>query len=514
MPPSRFSPDRQRLARTLGLLCVGLAAAAGADLAKQLEGTHDDVHIQQGVLKQLEIQGKNDEAFEQAFEIGDEMFSTVFNKADGVGANVGNGNLFTRTPRSDLNGAGQWGQHVPARATGPNAQSCAACHRGPHDGAGTVADMVHRDPGHTGVLAKFITRDTPPLFALGALQRLAEEMNVELLAIRELARSEALLRGTSTRSLTAKGIDFGKITARRSDAHRGEVSFDTSKVKGCDADLAPKPFQWKGNVAFVRDFARGAAHNEIGMQPIEIVGKNVDGDGDGVVNEFGVGDMTAMAIYLAAQPRPTTRVELAGLGLATLSADELADIRRGERVFTQIGCAVCHQPSLTIVSPIFSEPSRNPNYRDKLFPAGQNPVTEGVDPTLAIHFDLTKDSPENVIRDAQGNVVFNLGAIESQGGHGVVRLFGDLKRHEMGAKLAEPIDEAGTGASVFMTENLWGVGTTAPYLHDGRATTLTEAILLHGGEALEERNAFAGASKADQLALLAFLNNQVLFETP
>lgn len=65
-----------------------------------------------------------------------------------------------------------------------------------------------------------------------------------------------------------------------------------------------------------------------------------------------------------------------------------------------------------------------------------------------------------------------------------------------------------------MTENLWGVGSTAPYLHDGRATTLTEAILEHGGEARSSRNAFAGRSDAEKADIIAFLDNLVLFKAP
>ena len=82
-------------------------------------------------------------------------------------------------------------------------------------------------------------------------------------------------------------------------------------------------------------------------------------------------------------------------------------------------------------------------------------------------------------------------------GRALVDLFGDLRRHNMGAGLAEEIDEVGTGASVFMTENLWGVGSTPPYLHDGRADTLTEAILEHGGEAQTSRNNFAAAPRPE-----------------
>ena len=94
-----------------------------------------------------------------------------------------------------------------------------------------------------------------------------------------------------------------------------------------------------------------------------------------------------------------------------------------------------------------------------------------------------------------------------------VALYGDLKRHRMGHQLAENIDETGRGASTFLTENLWGVGSTAPYLHDGRATTLTEAILAHGGEAAAARQAFVALPLAAKQAVIAFLEDLVLFKT-
>jgi CxxC motif-containing protein (DUF1111 family) len=94
----------------------------------------------------------------------------------------------------------------------------------------------------------------------------------------------------------------------------------------------------------------------------------------------------------------------------------------------------------------------------------------------------------------------------------IVGLYGDLKRHRMGQGLAESIDEVGTGASTFLTENLWGVGSTAPYLHDGRATTLTEAILEHSGEADASRAAFVALPAADRESVIAFLENLVLFK--
>jgi CxxC motif-containing protein (DUF1111 family) len=115
----------------------------------------------------------------------------------------------------------------------------------------------------------------------------------------------------------------------------------------------------------------------------------------------------------------------------------------------------------------------------------------------------------------------------------LVELYGDLKRHEMGPRLSEPVNEiAGDDTSPnptaplnrhtpskFLTENLWGVGGTAPYMHDGRATTLVEAIMEHStdsandpSEAKGSRQAYLARSDSDKRALIAFLSNLVLFK--
>jgi mono/diheme cytochrome c family protein len=474
-------------------------------------------HADQHEFCDLVTAGDDDEAFELAFEEGDELFEFAFNALDGGGANVGQGQRFTRIPRADLTGTGQWARHTPSRATGPNAQNCNACHNQPFDdGAGNASANVHRDPNHTGILSKFIQRNTPHVFAPGAIQRLAEEVSEELSRDRAEARDFVCSHGGSTtKSLSAKGIGFGSIRATRTGTNPCRVSFDTSNVTGVDDDLIVKPFQWKGSVAFLRDFNRGASHNELGMQAVEFVGDNVDGDGDGVRNEMTIGDMTALAIYLAAQPRPVTKLELNQLGLAPLTAGEVAQINRGASRFESIGCATCHRPRLILDDPTFSEPSQNPNYRDSTFPAGQNPISRKVDPAFAVTFDLTEDQPDNVITLPNGET-FRLGSLrkDSTGEHGIVDLYGDLRRHNMGSGLAEGIDEVGTGASTFLTENLWGVGSTGPWMHDGRATTLTEAILEHGGEATNARVNFRSLSTSAQADVLAFLNNLILFKVP
>lgn len=523
----RGSPRRLslRLSLGLGLAVVVLFGGYGAyaiitdlTIVRQIhEGRAE--HADQHEFLELVEDGHDEEAFTEAFEIGDELFEAVFNAIDGGGAKVGKGQRFTRVPRADLDGAGEWARHTPPRATGPNAEACNQCHNLPFDdGAGGAQANVHRDPTHSGSLGSMIQRNTPHVFAPGAVQRVAEEMTEALHAIRDAAKAHVCQHGGSaTRHLSFQGVSFGAIKATRTSSSPCRVSFDTSGVRGVDTDLVVRPFQWKGAVASLRDFNRGASHNELGMQAVELVGDGVDGDFDGVANEMTVGDQTALSIYLAAQPRPTSTLELSALGLLDppLTQGQINDIVAGFGVFDQIHCDSCHKPVFTLQDPIFSEPSQNPNYRDSVFPAGQNPLSKGLDPDHPVSFDLTKDQPDNRIEDANGNLVYHLGAFPKDGsGRALVPLFGDLKRHDMGSGLAESIDEIGTGRSVFLTENLWGVGSTAPYMHDGRATTLTEAILEHGGEASTSKSSFVSLSVTKKRQLVAFLDSLVLFKIP
>jgi cytochrome c peroxidase len=417
---------------------------------------------------------------------------------------------------------GQWAAHVPQRATGPNAQACNHCHETTEQGSGSAAEFgdgagfaalnVIRDPEHTAFVGQFIQRNTPHLFAIGALQRLAEEMTDELQAQRDAAHEQACKRRRPVRvALKTKGVSFGSLVVRCQGRDR------TRGVDGIDDDLIVRPLQWKGNTLTVRDFNRGAGHNELGMQAVEITGDDVDGDGDGVVNELGIGDLSALTVYNAAQPRPVSQLELRALGLEAevglepLSDDQAAAIARGDALFDQIGCADCHRPALVIDDPIFSEPSQNAFFRDAVFPAGQDPVSRGVDPANAISFDLTADQPDNVFE--VGGEEVRLGIFEANdAGGAIVRLYGDLKRHDMGPGLAENIDETGTGASVWLTKELWGVGSTGPYLHDGRATSLAEAILEHGGESAASRRRFQRLGTARQADVIAFLENLILIK--
>jgi CxxC motif-containing protein (DUF1111 family) len=87
----------------------------------------------------------------------------------------------------------------------------------------------------------------------------------------------------------------------------------------------------------------------------------------------------------------------------------------------------------------------------------------------------------------------------------------DLLLHDVGDRLTDTRDDFLASGLEWRTPPLWGIGLAqqiAPattFLHDGRARTVAEAIMWHGGEADAAKQAFRGASKADRDALLAFL---------
>jgi CxxC motif-containing protein (DUF1111 family) len=114
----------------------------------------------------------------------------------------------------------------------------------------------------------------------------------------------------------------------------------------------------------------------------------------------------------------------------------------------------------------------------------------------------------------------------------VAGIYSDLLLHDMGSALSDPVpanSRHGRGAmggysggsidasSVaspsaiqatreWRTPPLWGIRDSAPYLHDGRAATLEEAILLHGGEAVRSVDHYLQLSLHQRASIVAFMN--------
>lgn len=312
--------------------------------------------------------------------------------------------------------------------------------------------------------------------------------------------------GPATRELDTKGVNFGSITAF------ADGTVDTSNVEGVDPDLRVKPFFHQGGTISMREFIIGAMKAEMGLEspdpvlcaatdPVNpqsvtspagfvfdpskdtferppVCDEFQDGDGDGVTNEIDPALVDHLEFYLLNYFKP-------GQGRTDGFTDS------GLQIMNQIGCTSCHVQNLTIDS----------DRRVADVETNHDPVNGIFNDLFAVastRFEVFDDGQEfpQLLPEEQPFMVENF--------------FSDLKRHDLGPAFHER-DWDGSTVTHFVTEPLWGVGTTAPYGHDGRSMNLDAVIRRHGGEAAAASDAYKNLSAADQMAVQAFLNTLVLF---
>ncbi|HET6373258.1 MAG TPA: di-heme oxidoredictase family protein [Candidatus Polarisedimenticolia bacterium] len=373
--------------------------------------------------------------------------------------------------------------------------SCASCHGRPRGSAGFGGDVFTRPDG----------RDAPHLFGLGLQEMLADEITQELRAIRAAALLAARNGGKPVqRSLVSKGINYGKITAFP------DGSVNTSGVIGVNPDLRVRPFFAQGGTISMREFLVGAFNAEMGIEAVDPdleaaaaggrvvtpAGMVLDGaldtieapmahgvfddpDADRVVNELPVSLVDHMEFYLLNYFKPATYRQTR----ATAS---------GRERFLQVGCGTCHMPDLKIDS------DRRVADVETVYDPVRG-IFNNLFATAAGRFSETDDhSGQPTLKTPSGQPF-------------VVRnIFADFKRHDLGPAFHER-NFNGTMTTQFMTEPLWGVGSTAPYGHDGRSMNLQEVILRHGGEAQQSRDRFVALQDSAKSDLLEFLESLILF---
>jgi hypothetical protein len=404
------------------------------------------------------------------FIVGDELFAYLFRPENGWGRG------------SDRHAA----NHMPQlrrvhrdRTGGPDAFACMSCHaKGGPDGAGTQSQvaMLRGDGTRTGSADG---RNAPHLLGLGPIQLLAREMSVALQATADDTRRRALADGTRVESpLVAKGVSFGRIAAN------ADGTLDTTGVDGVDADLVVRPFGWKGHQATLRGMIEESLHIHQGLLSKRVqlairdgtadAGPYGDGtwddvDRDGVSLEIDDGMLTTVVGYFAQLEAPVVRPPRDPGLLDAFAA--------GRERFEAIGCAGCHVPILEL--------------DDSKLDAQQR---EGANVAPFI-MDVAKDGdgPKIEPKYAGPRTPY------------LVNLFSDLKRHDMGPALASPSPQGMIPARAFLTRPLWGLAETAPYLHDGRAPTLHDAIALHGGEATAARDAYLALDEPARGSVRVFL---------
>ena len=138
------------------------------------------------------------------------------------------------------------------------------------------------------------------------------------------------------------------------------------------------------------------------------------------------------------------------------------EVLRGEALFGEIGCASCHTPVLRTTSAM--------------------------------------------VRTLLGTEVPELSNQE-------IHPYTDLLLHDLGAELADPYRQGIAEGAEWRTTPLWGIGLQSVinghsyFLHDGRARSLQEAILWHGGESEVVTQRFIDLPGGDRRALLRFLES-------
>jgi len=88
---------------------------------------------------------------------------------------------------------------------------------------------------------------------------------------------------------------------------------------------------------------------------------------------------------------------------------------------------------------------------------------------------------------------------------GPLPIYSDLLLHDMGPELADGLVAGEATGAEFRTQPLWGICSVGPYLHDGRATTIDEAIRWHGGEGEAAQAAYLALEPAEREDLVEFL---------
>lgn len=213
-------------------------------------------------------------------------------------------------------------------------------------------------------------------------------------------------------------------------------------------------FGWKAQHRSLLSFAADAYVNEMGvtsrlrMNDFTTVGK-VTTDPEDHFDTIGMEDIDHFAQFLRGTDAPPRDTNL----------QNTADAIAGETLFTEVGCAICHVPTLITA------------------PAG----------TLI-------NGGQFAVPAALGNKIFHP--------------FGDYLMHDIGTAggIVQTATEPETGNKL-RTAALWGLHTRPRYMHDLESTTLADAIARHRGEAEHVKREFNELSDAQKQQVFTFLNS-------
>jgi hypothetical protein len=211
-----------------------------------------------------------------------------------------------------------------------------------------------------------------------------------------------------------------------------------------------------------------------------------DPDRDGYCEEITEGDLDMAEWYLLNHPAPTR-------GKIT------RDVVAGEKLFQQIGCAKCHVPDWHLFA-------HNPKAKDytKRFD-GDRRFFE-----LEVAYNNKTERLEGKLKylaKKKGNRL-----VPCRQAYTVRGIYSDFKYHDVGEEFYQ-VQFDGSVVKKWRTTPLWGLGTTAPYGHDGASLDIDSVIRRHGGEALSSRKAYTALTDEQHRQVGCFLQNLVLYQT-
>jgi CxxC motif-containing protein (DUF1111 family) len=219
---------------------------------------------------------------------------------------------------------------------------------------------------------------------------------------------------------------------------------------------------WKGQTANVEDFVLNACAVEVGLevpghhQAMTPQAPKYRTEGLDLTSE----ECSALVSYVRSLPKPVER----------RSAADSKQLDAGRATFAAVGCANCHTPDVANVQGIYSDLL--------LHDMGQEMGDEGS------YGQETSDDDEPLVPRIVPNIAGQAAPAASPQLRGATR-------------------------QEWKTPPLWGFRDSGPYLHDGRAQTLDEAVAMHGGQGAAAAHRYFQLTPREQLEVQAFLKSLV-----
>ncbi|TWT66491.1 di-heme oxidoredictase family protein [Allorhodopirellula solitaria] len=301
-------------------------------------------------------------------------------------------------------------------------------------------------------------------------------------------------------------------------------------------------FGWRANIASLIEFNDQACANEMGLQTRRKV-QTSDSTVRGYQNtssDISDEQIEMLTHFTAALPAPRQ----------SIPSDSAVDIRRGEALFNEVGCNVCHVADMPPASGLYSDLLLHDMGRESIDLSHAEPYIVRRE-LVTKDAEILPEAPAGFTASTAyyGNVTMMPITFESPRGYESSRpaftfqapsgpttlvtsrlidskVNPDIKNNTVA--IARSFTNQRSTSAVVRTElrekmklqptnfnqewrtaPLWGVRDSAPYWHDGRAETLLEAIAMHDGEAAGTRDRYLNLSYEDRQSVLAFLESLV-----